>query len=129
MKQYMTTQRKKLISFLQEHPDRQFTAKEIFDILSEGSVSLSAVYRNLSVLEENGQITGVYREGCRDKYYRCQLSDKCKGSIHLTCTKCGKTLHMNKDSANTLIAAAASKDEFRITASKTVIYGVCKDCN
>lgn len=128
MAKYMTEQRRKLIAFLQENPDRQLSAREIADHFGEDNISLSAVYRNLSALEEDNLITVVFREGVRDKYYRCLLSDECKCCIHLTCSKCGKSIHLNKSAANTLIAGTQKFDGFKIDTSKSVLYGICKNC-
>lgn len=128
MKQYMTSQRKTLIAFLRAYPDKQFSAKEIADNIKDTGISLSAVYRNLSVLEENGEVVSVLREGCRDRYYRCMLSDGCKDCIHLTCTKCGKTTHLSRLAADELADVAAEQNSFKIEKAKTAIYGVCKNC-
>ena len=128
MAKYMTAQRKKLMLFLTEHPDRQFSAKEISENLHDDSISISAVYRNLSSLEEDGQITSVLRDGIREKYYRCLLSEECRSCIHLTCTKCGKTFHMRQQETKNLIVNTMKNDSFFISAGKSVLYGTCKDC-
>lgn len=129
MRPYMTAQRRKLMEFLRENPDRQFTAKDIAENLSEEAISVSAVYRNLNALEESGQVVCVLHKGIRDKYYHCPVSEECRSSLHMTCTKCGKSLHMNAEDADRLIAVQQDKNGFRISTVQTVIYGVCRDCN
>jgi Fur family ferric uptake transcriptional regulator len=128
MPKYSTAQRRRLMAFLEEHPDRPFTAREIAEQLQDDGVSISAVYRNLSALEEDGQIAGVFQEGARDKYYRCLLSDECRTCIHLTCIKCGKTFHLGADETQWLLGAAARQGGFRISAGHSVLYGVCGSC-
>lgn len=125
---YMTAQRRKLIAFLEQHPDSEFSAKEIAEGIKDEAISISAVYRNLSELEGDGQVTSVLRDGTRDRYYRCLLSPACRASIHLTCTKCGKTFHLNELDTKNLIESTKSKDSFYISAGKSVLYGLCSDC-
>ncbi len=128
MKPYMTLQRKMLIAFLEAHPDRQFSVKEIAGSLDSEEISISSLYRNLAALEESGTIIGILREGCRDKYYRCLISEDCRDCIHLTCTKCGKTVHLDHSVSDRLIDSTEQTEEFQISTAKTVIYGICKDC-
>ena len=54
MARYLTRQRKQLLEYLSEHTDEQMTARQIADALTAESISISAVYRNLSALEEDG---------------------------------------------------------------------------
>mgnify|MGYP001339500070 FL=1 len=129
MAKYMTSQRRMLMTFLSEHPDQQFSAKEIAEHLKDESICISSVYRNLSVLEKDGMITSVLRDGMRDKYYRCLFSEDCRSCIHYTCIKCGKSFHMIQQNAKSLIENAENDSKFTISAEKSVIYGTCKDCN
>lgn len=47
-------QRKRLLEYLSEHTDEQMSARQIADALATDEISVSAVYRNLSALEEEG---------------------------------------------------------------------------
>lgn len=127
MSQYMTEQRKMIIAFLERNPDRQFTAKDIARETS-ARVSISAVYRNLSFLEERGYVSRAVKEGSREVYYQYIECENCKNSLHLTCTKCGHTSHMNKDAAERMLISVLSSDGFEISKPRTVIYGLCKNC-
>ena len=51
MARYLTRQRKQLLEYLSKHTDEQMTARQIADALTAESISISAVYRNLSALE------------------------------------------------------------------------------
>ena len=86
MTNYQTMQRKILINFLEANPDIQFSAKQIFNVLSSTSISLSAVYRNLASLEADGVINRFTKEGSREIFYQYINSDICRNSIHLVCT-------------------------------------------
>ena len=129
MPKYMTKQRKALLAFLSEHADEEFSARQIAETLSGDSVSVSAVYRNLSALEQDGKIRRVSKSGSREAFYQYTDCTGCKDCLHLSCEKCGKTYHMNTPDAERLVAALAQNDEFSIDKTATVLYGVCKECN
>ena len=55
MKKYHTEQRRRLLSFLQEHSDRQFSVEEIAEYLcGDGTISVSSIYRNINAMAAEG---------------------------------------------------------------------------
>ncbi|WP_352400769.1 Fur family transcriptional regulator [Anaerotignum sp.] len=128
MTNYQTMQRKVLTEFLQSNPDVQFSAKEIFNILSNTSISLSAVYRNLSSLEADGIISRFTKEGSRESFYQYINSDICRNSIHLVCTKCNKTFHMHPEEMKRMLESIEKSEGFIVNNTKTILYGICKSC-
>ncbi len=128
MANYMTAQRKKLIDFLRSHPDKQFSAREIAEQLDGESISVSAVYRNLSSLENSGFVSRSVQKGSRDSYYRYTASEHCKDCIHLTCTKCSKIFHLSSTLADRMENDLFKSEGFTVSRPGTVIYGVCKTC-
>lgn len=129
MTSYMTSQRKLLYSFLKSHPDRQFSAREIAGALTDHGISQSAVYRNLTALEAQGLITRSMKEGCHETFYQFTHADACLNRIHMTCLKCGRTIHMDHDAAVKMMQHVLQTDGFRISTGKTILYGFCKNCN
>ena len=91
MARYLTRQRKQLLKYLSEHTDEQMTARQIADALTAESISISAVYRNLSALEEEGILKRSIRENTREVYYQYIAAEGCKDSLHLSCRVCGKS--------------------------------------
>ncbi len=128
MSNYKTKQRDSLINFLQQNPDRQFSAKVIADNLTSPKISISAVYRNLASLESAGLIRRFSREGSREIYYQYTKASQCMNCIHMICTKCGKTFHANIKTADRLRSDTLKNDGFCLNISKTVLYGLCCDC-
>ena len=128
MPKYMTKQRKTLLSYLSGHADEKLSARQIEADLKQEGISISAVYRNLSELEKEGKVRRVNQSGSREVFYQYTDSAHCKECLHLSCEKCGKTYHMNTESAAMLIQNLASSDEFTIDKAHTVLYGVCEDC-
>lgn len=125
---YMTKQRKALLAFLSAHADEELSARQLETALSDVGVSISAVYRNLSDLEKEGKIRRVSKSGVREVLYQYIDSDVCRGFLHLSCEKCGKTYHMNMRGTEMLMNSVEQSDKFFINKANTVLYGVCKDC-
>jgi Fur family ferric uptake transcriptional regulator len=125
---YVTEQRKLLYAFFAAHPDEQFTAKEISNALAHASISLSAVYRNLAAMADDGLILRSVKQGSRENVYRFLHGDACKNALHLTCTACGKTFHLSRPATGQVLRGLQNTDGFQLDISKTVIYGVCKKC-
>lgn len=127
---YKTEQRKQLFAFFATHPDQPYSTREIADALAaQSSISLSAVYRNLAAMADKGQIRRFIKDGSREVFYQFIRAESCQGSIHLTCTECGKTFHMSKPVATFVQDKLSKADGFQIDNTKTVLYGVCKHCN
>lgn len=128
MARYQTQQRRRLLVFLSENPDRMFSARELWEELNDASVSQSAVYRNLAELEQSGEIARVVRAQSREVCYRSLRNEACRGRFHLTCLRCGKTIHMNAASAGRLLREVGTVDGFAVDAQQTTLYGLCADC-
>ena len=65
MAKYLTRQRKRLLKYLSEHTDEQISARQIAEDLAADQISISAVYRNISALEEEGLLKRSVWEGTR----------------------------------------------------------------
>lgn len=128
MSAYVTEQRRELMSFFKENPDKYFCAKDVARLLKNSNISLSAIYRNLSRLEQDGYIARSIKEGTRESFYRWLEFENCRDCIHLSCTKCGDTFHMNKKASCDLLTTVSQKDGFFINRKKTVLYGICGKC-
>ena len=128
MPSYQTKQRKALLGFLQAHADEALTADQIADALSAEGVSRSAVYRNLAALAAEGAVQRVSRSGTRRLFYRYTGAEACRAHLHLSCSSCGRTFHVDVPATNTIIERIRRDADFRIDSSSTVLYGVCADC-
>ena len=128
MAKYVTKQRRQLLEYLSRHTDEQMTARQIADALTQENISLSAVYRNLSALEEDGLLKRSIREGTRDVFYQYIAAEECKDSLHLSCRVCGKSIHLGEKEAEQLLHSTLESTGFQIDKSETILYGVCADC-
>lgn len=128
MPKYATRQRKILTDYLLRHADEELSARNIAQALAEQGISISAVYRNLAQLEAEGKVRRLPRGGSRELYYRYTDADACKKHLHMSCSKCGKTYHMDIPATDMLIKSVAQDADFEIDSANTVLYGVCRDC-
>lgn len=126
MGKYQTDKRKMLTAFLERNPDRHFSAKQIAE--SVDGISLSAVYRNLAVLEAEGKIVRLTADGSREIFYQYVDTDCCRGVVHLVCTGCGKIFHMNSKTADNIKSAVLQSENFIVDTSETIFYGKCREC-
>ena len=124
---YMTRQRRDLLSFFSAHPDENFSASDIAEELNRTAkfpISISAVYRNILLLEKEGYLVRSAGDKPRESKYRYF----CANQLHLICEKCGNTRHLDKAAADSLIRSAGEEDGFSIDVSKTTICGLCQNC-
>ena len=126
---YSTKQREELVSFLEKHADEPLSVKQIAEGLKEKDISVSAVYRNISRLEKEGAVARIAKLGTNEDLFKYTLSKKCANCIHLTCTECGKTYHLENNETKKMEQGLQTNNGFYINKTKTVIYGVCKKCN
>lgn len=126
---YDTRQRDYLISFLEQHPDERLSVRQIAQALSSRQISLSAVYRNLAQLEEEGQARKFTKPGSREAYYQYVGVPDCQSHLHMSCVRCGKTFHMDREHTKRLVRVMSELDGFYLDIFNTVLYGICQNCH
>lgn len=126
MQAYMTQPRKRLLTYLQSHHDETISAGQISEELPE--ISVSAIYRNLSALEQDGAVRRVSKAGSREVFYQYLAAEGCRECLHLSCRKCGRTFHMDPAETEALVRSMEALDGFALDRSETVLYGTCADC-
>lgn len=128
MSSYHTRQRKVLLAYLGEHADELLSVRQIAHALVDEKISLSAVYRNLAQLEAEEKVRRNSKRGTREGYYQYLDAENCKGSLHMSCIKCGKTFHMADGNAVLLAKHLAQSEQFMLDIADTILYGTCSDC-
>ena len=127
MPRYTTRQREALLDYLSRHPDQPLTVREIAAGVEPDGVSLSAVYRNLAELEAAGLIRRESRPGSREAVVQYVGAENCRGHLHLTCTRCGRAVHLSSAAASLLTGMAAGEG-FSLDLTRTALYGLCPQC-
>lgn len=128
MRNYNTNQRRMLNDYLSRHADECISTADIISAMAEIGISGSAVYRNLAALENEGKLRRISRAGEHRAYYQYIGGDLCRGHIHLSCIKCGKTTHVSSNVGAALADRLKTEDDFTLDSGETVIYGFCKNC-
>lgn len=125
---YSTQQRKLLLAFFKENPDRYFSVEEIAERLcEEKSISVSAIYRNVNSMVKDGNVRRFSVDGRRRAVYQ-YIGDECSRHIHLKCDGCGRIFHMEAGAMEKILIETMDNNEFSIDVSRTTLYGSCKGC-
>ncbi|MFI3237886.1 MAG: transcriptional repressor [Lachnospiraceae bacterium] len=128
MAAYTTKQRKMLLEYLGNHPHDIFSVTQIIEHFAEHQISPSAIYRNLSGLEELEMIRRISKNGTREAYYQYINASGCKNQIHLHCMKCEKSEHLHMANVEAFTDTILQLEGFEVDKGSTVIYGICKNC-
>ena len=128
MPDYKTQQRKVFLAYLSQHTDELLSARQIADALANEKISLSAVYRTLAQLEAEEKVRRSSKSGTREVYYQYLDAESCKGALHMSCVKCGKTYHMADSNAALFAEHLAQSEHFTLDTAETILYGICSDC-
>ena len=128
MESYSTKQRQMLQSFLCNNAQAQFTVEEIAKRLAVKNISKSAIYRNISKMAEEGIVERFVVEGSRTLLYQYIGKQECHAHMHLKCNLCNQIVHTDIG-ITTAISDAANAAGFTVDRRKTIIFGICSECN
>lgn len=104
-----------------EHP----TADSIYGVMKEEfpNISLGTVYRNLSLLVELGEITKISVDNGPDRF-DCNT----KPHSHFICTHCHCIQDIEIPEIDCVVEKASEDINGKISAHRTTLYGICKQC-
>lgn len=118
MAKYLTRQRKRLLAYLSEHTDEQMTARQIADALAADNISISAVYRNLSALEEEGLLKRSVREGTREVFYQYIAARNAKTACTSPAGYAAKAFILEKKKRSSFFTVHLKAQAFKSTKRK-----------
>ena len=133
MATYKTPGRQRLLEFLENHPDRQFTADELCDELDsvtdgENKTRKSTLYRHLSELCEDGTVR-KYRSDTQSAYvYQYVGRGDCARHFHLKCVTCGDLVHLECTVSEELLSHISAHHGFEVDSGRSILYGLCRAC-
>lgn len=133
MAEYETKQRRILLDFLKEHPDRGFSVEELHEALSSqypsGQVpGKSTLYRLIAKLVSEGLVKRFLGGRGRMFAYQIVACEKCEAHLHLKCTACGSLYHMDHTVSERIMSEVLSRSDFSLDEKETVLFGVCRGC-
>ena len=87
------------------------------------NISLGTVYRNLSLLVELGEITKISVDNGPDRF-DCNT----KPHSHFICTHCHCIQDIEIPEIDCVVEKASEDINGKISAHRTTLYGICKQC-
>lgn len=129
---YNTKQKQIIYDFLLKNKERLLTCEEIADCLKASGtpVGKATLYRYLDSLVSSGDARKLTAEDKKSAAY--QLLDKemnCSSHLHMKCNCCGELYHLGCEFMHSVGEHILNHHQFEIDNSKTVIYGICKNCS
>ncbi|MCR4868850.1 MAG: transcriptional repressor [Lachnospiraceae bacterium] len=128
---YRTKAREEILSFLKEHTEQRFTAKEILTAVSERAdgINKTTVYRNLDRLCEAGDLLKLKEPNQDSWFYQYSLEQKhCDQHMHAQCNVCGRIYHLDSPFVKTFEQNLLEECGLMMDPAKTVIFGTCETC-
>ena len=83
---------------------------------------------HIDLLETEEKVRRSSKSGTREVYYQYLDAENCKGALHMSCIKCGKTFHMADGNAALLAKYLAQSEQLMLDTTDTILYGTCSDC-
>ena len=117
-------QREAIYRFLMTRHDHP-TAEIIYQHVKQEypRISLGTVYRNLSLLEETGQVQKVPSDDSRD-HYDADVSSH----PHFICSSCHQVLDLKMDDLSFLNTLANQGFDGEIHRNQLTFFGLCPQC-
>ena len=86
-------------------------------------ISKGTVYRNLQVLQENGQVLELNLDGTLSRYEAKQ-----ENHYHFRCERCGRVIDIDEPIDRKLDRKIARKTGLKISCHRLEFHGLCHDC-
>ena len=128
---YNTKQRDLILDCIRGSEGGSITAEDIvLSLTARGTpVGKSTVYRCLSILAEEGVVRKYTADdGLSASYQYMSNPEACSGHFHLKCNRCGTLLHADGDMLASMRHDVLTRYNFHLDNVKTVLYGMCADC-
>jgi Fur family ferric uptake transcriptional regulator len=121
----LTPQRKLVLSIL-ARAGSHLDAGGIYERArrQDARISLSTVYRTLSVLKDTGVVRELHLDSEQHHY---ELDDK-DGHSHLVCLGCGRVIEVDSSDFAQAATATAQAYGFAIASAQVELTGYCADC-
>ncbi len=132
MKKYKTKQGEIILDYLKSKSGKHITAQDVkeYFVKENISIGLTTIYRHLAKLEKEGKIKKYVLDNSNSACFEyLNPENSCQDiCFHLKCEDCDKLVHFNCDLLKAVDKHIFEEHEFYLNPSKTVYYGLCKDC-
>jgi Fe2+ or Zn2+ uptake regulation protein len=122
----ITPQRKLVLSVL-DQANNHLDATEIYERgrRLDARLSLSTVYRTLSLLKEVGLVRELHLD---DEHHHYELDSR-DGHSHLVCLTCGRVIEVDSSPFVTAAKTVGAEHRFEIASAQVELSGTCADCH
>ncbi len=124
VKRRFSKQRESIRAYLEGRKDHP-TAEMIYEAVREEfpSISLGTVYRNLALLEEDGEIVRLDVGEEQDRF-----DPNIEKHYHFVCRKCGAVSDLDMPWMTHVDVLAESFTDGKIEGHSACFYGLCEKC-
>jgi len=119
-----TRQREIILSILRStrsHPTADWIYEEAKKEIPH--ISKGTVYRNLRVLQENGQVSELNLGGAESRFEARQ-----QNHYHFRCERCGRVIDVDEPVDTELDRKVAGRTGLKISYHQLEFRGLCQDC-
>ena len=118
-----TKQRSLVLEVVREHRDHP-TAEQIYHDVHErnAKVSRATVYRNLNLLDDNGEIQQVAAPIAN------RFDLRCDPHYHMMCVRCGSVVDAPLEYQKAYDELVAKISGFQVVSHQTLFKGLCPNC-
>lgn len=126
---YNTKQKEIILDLLQRNQSIHMTVEQMLSTLREEQtpVGKTTLYRYLDSLIELGEVQ-KYNIDNTTSCYQYIGDHHPHDTYHLMCNSCGKITHIENPNITKINTKIEKQCDFKIDQSKTVFYGICKEC-
>ncbi len=123
---YRTKQRNAIASYLAQSTERYLSVDEVWTGVSAGSegAGRSTVYRTLEAMSADGTALKAMSPNGEARY-RMAVDG---AFAQLVCLDCGRALSLDCTMVADFASHVLDRHGFKIDATRTVLYGLCKEC-
>lgn len=130
---YNTKQRYELLSYLQSVAGQHIIVSDICKYFSDkgSKVGTTTIYRHLEKMVDEGIVKKYILDSTTAACFEyVEKHDKCNknGCTHLKCTNCGKLIHLHCNDIRAIEKHIFEEHNFKIDMTRTVLYGLCEEC-
>jgi Fur family ferric uptake transcriptional regulator len=128
--EYNTRQRALILDFLKEN-SAHVSVRDIIEHLKEQGIKVgtATVYRTLDKLCALGVVRKFVVDERSGACYQYTHGAECDEHFHLKCVSCGALIHMDCNFLAEMEKHIFEDHGFTVSSGKTVIYGLCANCN
>lgn len=126
---YRTKQGQLVLDCFLNNKGKHLTIEDICVYLREMGtpVGTTTVYRQVQKLSSEGIVTKYNVDSDSPACFQ-YTGENCKMHFHLKCTKCSNLIHAACTYIESVESHIFSHHGFQVDNSRTVFYGICRDC-